>query len=681
MSIKVKCPNCTKTLTVPEAARGKAVKCPGCDNKVAVPADGDGAGGGGKAAAKKKPGKKAGPIEDESGFSGLDLRKVADQEANVCPKCGYDLDLAGEEDEEITECPKCGWDVAEGGLGEKARKKQLKGPDPDKFYPGLWKNSWAFVSINLMLAIRTFLYVAMASVICFVSTFLYLYISMWPPRLLFFGPLAVVAALMIPGWFWFLDTEVIKLTLERKDRFKRVNFDFFAAAALGVKFVVWNVVFAGPLLLIPGVVSWALCQYGGMPVWVAAIILGICYLPILGLWPVTLTHMTMPIQAPGWMFWKVVPIGLKCIKPLTLWLMLFGLTNLPVALIMGLTLFFTGSNLWSFGSILESNSTIARVQANFDYYGSAKKKPKDLVDPKSLTELKIASPITIGTWRKQEQDIVQIGDVLFSYSDKEGNQNFKSRVYGTLETRSAPDNQQVAENTSLGTIALHKLDANHYIAVGATVFAWIVCVVIMALTCMFNMRANGYFAYYFRERLDLQVLLKEYKYVATISREKDEHKVKTTEQDVAQAVANTLVITLIGLIFGMLSGALSDLGIVKGIVWGLFVGGDLAAGAAGIGMLVAAFNVSPVWGLLIFFSGFMCGIPHIIFLIKEWNDARLHFFQGIMGTIIVVLMIPIMFITGVFSPPGRNAGGGNQPNQVAPEMPAAGPGGDAKDGG
>src|SRR6478609_862055 len=113
MSIKVKCPNCTKTLTVPEAARGKAVKCPGCDNKVAIPADGDG--GAGKPPAKKKSAKKAGPIEDESGFSGLDLRRVADREANVCPKCGYDLDLAGDEEEEITECPQCGWDVAEGG--------------------------------------------------------------------------------------------------------------------------------------------------------------------------------------------------------------------------------------------------------------------------------------------------------------------------------------------------------------------------------------------------------------------------------------------------------------------------------------------------------------------------------------------------------------------------------------
>lgn len=679
MSIKVKCPNCTKTLTVPEAARGKAVKCPGCDNKVAVPANGDG--GGGKPAAKKKAGKKAGPIEDESGFSGLDLRRVADHEANVCPKCGYDLDLAGDEEEEVTECPQCGWDVAEGGLGEKARKKQLKGPDPDKFYPGLWKNSWAFVGINLMLAIRTFLYVAMASVIFFVSTFLYLYISMWPPRMFFFGPLSVVAALMIPGWFWFLDTEVIKLTLERRDRFKRINFDFFAAAALGVKFVVWNVIFAGPLLLIPGVVCWALCQYGGLPVWAAGLILGACYLPILALWPVALTHMTMPIQGPGWMFWKVVPIGLKCIKPLTWWLTLFCFTNLPVALIMGAVLFFTGPNLWSFGQILESNSAIARAQANYDYYGSAKNKPKDLVDPKWLTDLTLLEPITIGSWRKKEQDIVNIGDVLFTYSDKDSNKDYKSRVYGTLETRSAGDGQQVAEKTSTGTIALHKLDSSHYIAVAAFVFSWIICVVILALTCQFNMRTNGYFAYYFRERLDLQVLLKEYKYVATISREKEE-KHKTTEQVFAQAVANTLVITLIGLIFGMLIGAMGDLGIVKGIVWGLLIGGELAAGGAGIGMLVAAFNVSPVWGLLIFFSGFMCGIPHIMFLIKEWDDARLHFFQWIMSMIVVAIMIPIMLISGINLPWfGGGAGAGNQPAQVAPDVPARDFGGDAKGGG
>src|SRR5262249_16646027 len=157
--------------------------------------------------------------------------------------------------------------------------------------------------------------------------------------------------------------------------------------------------------------------------------------------------------------------------------------------------------------------------------------------------------------------------------------------------------KDLVDPKSLGEI--QKVEARHYIAIGATEFAWLISIVIMALTCQFNMRTNGYFAYYFRERLDLQVLLKEYKYVATISREKDEHQVKPTEQMAAQAAANTLVITLIGLIFGMLSGALSDMGIVKGIVWGLFVGGDLAVGGAGVGMLVAAFNVSPVWGLLI----------------------------------------------------------------------------------
>src|SRR5262249_5513219 len=123
MSIKVKCPGCTKTLTVPDAARGKAVKCPACETRVPIPADEAEPVAATKSAKSKKPSKKAAPIEDESGFGQLDLRKVEDREADVCPKCGYDLSLVHEEDEDVTECPQCGWDVAAGGLGEKAKKR------------------------------------------------------------------------------------------------------------------------------------------------------------------------------------------------------------------------------------------------------------------------------------------------------------------------------------------------------------------------------------------------------------------------------------------------------------------------------------------------------------------------------------------------------------------------------
>lgn len=282
MSLKVKCPGCTKMLTVPDAARGKAIKCPNCEVRVPVPSGEEEAPAASSAKAKK-PVKSAKPVEDESGLAKLDLRKAADHEASVCPKCGYDMDLVNtDEDSEVTECPQCGWDVAEGGLGEKARKKALKGPDPDKFYQGLWRNSWKFVKENYFLAFRTYGYTMAASLIMFFSIFMYLWISMWPPRL-FFAFVATIAAMVIPGWFWYLDTEVIKLTLERRDKFKRLNFDFFLASALGVKFFVWNIVFAGPLLLIPGLIGGALWWFAGVPLWVGAIILAVCYIPIFGL--------------------------------------------------------------------------------------------------------------------------------------------------------------------------------------------------------------------------------------------------------------------------------------------------------------------------------------------------------------------------------------------------------------
>lgn len=586
MSVKVKCTGCTKVLTVPDAARGKAVKCPNCQTRIAVP-DGDeeeaaAAPRAAKAKAKTKS-KKSGPVDEEAGLAGLDLRKAVDHEARLCPKCGYDMDLLGDdEDEEITECPQCGWDVAEGGLGEKARKKQLKGPDPDKFYPGLWRNSWRFVGTNLMLVIRTFLYIGLASLILFLSAFMYLYNSMWPPRY-FFALLGFVSAMVIPGWIWHLDTEVIKLTLERKDTFKRLNFDFFQASARGVEFVIWNIVFAGPLLLAPAIIVWV--QYHNLGLLYGGLILALCYVPIFVMWPVVLTHMTMPVSKPGWMFWKVIPMAQRCFKPLFVWFLLFLVTSLPVLLIGGLTAFFTAKNITEYAQILDQQAEVNRVTTIWKSFEGVKNKPEDLVDPSKLK---------------------------------------------------TPPN----------------LEARHYISLGVAAFSWFVCAVIVSITGLFNMRTNGYFAYYFRERIDVILLKKEYKYVASLPREDQKHKRKEIPQVLAEAALATLVITLIGLIGGMLYGALTDLGVMKGLAWGLYYGGALSAGGANIGMIIAAFQVSPVWGLLIFFSPCMLGIPWIMFLVQEWEDARQHFFQWVMGTLVMLIMLPILIMMGAWFPLG-----------------------------
>jgi len=353
MAVKVKCTGCQKVLTAPDEARGKAIKCPNCQTRVSVPAA-DAA-----PAKKKKSAAAASAAPDsESAIASLDLRSLEDKEARICPKCGYDM---SHYDEETTECPKCGYDTAAGGLGEKARKKQLKGPDPDKFYAGMWKGCWKFVGVNQALAWRTILYTLIFSVLMFGSLFLYLYISPVPPRA-FFALCAVVSAMMIPGWLWFLDEQIVANTLMRKDKLKRINLDIFLCAALGVKSVMWHVLFAGPLLAIPALVGWALVQFGGLPTFVPPIVVGVCYLPVLSMLPIVIGHMVMPVQTPGWMFWKVIPAWLRVLKPCLLWLMLLLFTNLPAIACLSVIGAVSGPSLQQIAQQMDHNAAIARAK-------------------------------------------------------------------------------------------------------------------------------------------------------------------------------------------------------------------------------------------------------------------------------------------------------------------------------
>ncbi|MDX1969518.1 MAG: hypothetical protein SFV23_20255 [Planctomycetaceae bacterium] len=308
MSVKVRCTGCDKVLTAPDSARGKAIKCPACDTKVRVPA--------GEEKPKKKRAEE--PADSEDALATLDLRNVEDHEARICGKCGYDMQHM---DEEETECPKCGYDSSRGGLGEKAQKKRLKGPDPDKFYSGLWKANWKFVIKNQGLAWRTIAYVIVASMLMFLCAFLYLYVPQWPPRI-FFAMCGFVSAMMIPGWLWFLDEQVVTATLQKKDVLKRVNFDFFLCSALGMKFIAWNVVFALPIVLIPALVGYAMNEVGGLPWQLAAIPILVGYLPVFAMLPICVGHFVMPVPTPGWLVWKVFPAWLRTLKPTLIWLML-----------------------------------------------------------------------------------------------------------------------------------------------------------------------------------------------------------------------------------------------------------------------------------------------------------------------------------------------------------------------
>jgi len=374
MAVKVRCPGCQKVLTAPDEARGKAIKCPSCTTRVPIPA-----GGGGAA----KVVKKKAPADDESAIASLDLRNLEDTEARICPKCGFDMQF---QDEDETECPKCGYDSASGGLGEKARKKRLKGPDPDKFYEGFWKKNWRFVFKNQGLAWRTMAYVLIASLIMFGCGFLYLYIPMWPPRV-FFGFCTLVAGMMIPGWLWFLDEQVIVGTLTKKEKLKRINFDFFLCSALGIKWVAWHAAFASLVLAVPALLGYVLTQFGGMPDFVLWICIGVGYLPVLAMLPIVMGHMVMPVQAPGWMVWKVFPAWIKTLKPTLLWLFLTLFLHLPVFGLLATIGIVSGNDLARIARQMDENS--ATYRARLAAENAPKKKAAELAaqpDPVAARE-------------------------------------------------------------------------------------------------------------------------------------------------------------------------------------------------------------------------------------------------------------------------------------------------------
>lgn len=375
MAVKVRCPDCEKVLNVPDAARGKSVKCPACNGKVSVPGEKPSA----KPAAKPKS-KSAAP-DSESSLKTLDLRNAEDFDARICPKCGYDM---GHLDEESTECPKCGVDIETGGLGEKARKKALKGPDPDKFFETMWGGQWKFVFKHHSLAWRTVLYVWLASMLMFTMLWCFYRIPQWPPRI-FFALMTGVCAMMIPGWLWFLDGEIVKGTLERKEKLKRINMDFFLCSALGVKWVLWHVCVGLPVLIIPCGLAWFLVSMSGMPTYVGAIIVAVGYLPLLPLMGVAMGHMVMPQPEPGFMIWKLIPGVLKSFKACFLWSFLVVMLHLPAIGCITAAGVLYGEQLSTLSANMVENGAIYRAKYAAEN-ASKQHKEKLMADPRVAKE-------------------------------------------------------------------------------------------------------------------------------------------------------------------------------------------------------------------------------------------------------------------------------------------------------
>lgn len=590
MPVKVKCPNCEKALSAPDAARGKAIKCPECQTRIAIPEEEASSRPASKAATTKSKVKKAAkPIDSESALATFDMRRAEDTEARVCPKCGHDMQY---QDEEDTECPKCGYDAEAGGMGARARKKAMKGPDPADFYPGLFKQSWKFVGKNQLLAWRTVAYTLVCLAISGFCAFMYLWVSAWPPRA-FLGLCFTVSFLVIPGWMWFLDTEVIKLTLERKDKFRKLNFDFFLASAMGLAFVFWCVAVALPLVALPAGIGWLMVQFGGMPQIVLPIFAGLGVIPAVWMLPVVMSHMSMPVQYKGWMIWKVVPLAFRNFKPLTMWFMLFIATNiLNIAGVVVIAAVF-GNEIQAIVQRMEFNAQINRAKAELVENPNAQKKGKKPPDPNS--------PEAIQRRNTEEKARTEFLSVTFI--------------------------PLIAPAVILALMAV----ANGF-------------------TSMFNMRTNGQFTFYNKGSLEMIDRAKEYKYVARERRDKDEddYKPKTTSQALVEAFVFLLVFDLLGVVGGMVYGAaFSSDGVVLGILRGLLIAHSLANVSIWFQCLQVAFTDSIKWGLITLLVPLDIGF--YIFCFQDFEQRNVYFFKRLLGTVLGVIIMIVVVVAGVLT--------------------------------
>ena len=378
MPVKVRCPQCEKVLNVPDAARGKSVKCPACETRVPVPAAAAKAAGTKTSAAP--PTRKRKTAEDDDFLSGLDLSRAEDNSVQLCPKCG------AERDEDALECPECGIDFSTGGLGRKAQKAKRKDGDRDFFMENAWRDPWKFTLKNKGLVIRTAIYLSIGYLLSLSLLWLMFWCYNLPPKA-FSAFLASVAMLMMPGWLWFLTIEIIQGTLEKKDKLKRIHFDFFLCAATGLKAIAWQFVFFLPTSLIGGICLFAF-GLGGNPLvgWIVYWLLQAMLLPLV---PIVMVHMAMPVSGKAWLSPLMIPILFKNLAPTLYVCVIFFVTNLAVIGGMTAVGLIYGSDVGKFVETLDARAEFQRLAEEKE----ATKNSNKVVIPQLVPEVPAEIPV------------------------------------------------------------------------------------------------------------------------------------------------------------------------------------------------------------------------------------------------------------------------------------------------
>ncbi len=314
MAIKFRCSECGHGIKAPDKAAGRGIKCPQCSAKVRVPS--------GKPR-KRAPKKKEPSSEDSAEFlANLDMDRIAEADVELCQKC------AAEIPEDETACPECGFDPADLTVAGRRRKKMAsKGIDPATYYERVWKEPFSYALAHIGLVFKTGAILSFFFLLAALCGYFLIWVATTPPTA--FWVLVTTVSLMIPfGWLLTVHREVIQLTLERKDKIKKIRFDFALCGMNGIKFFAWVVVFGLPFWILFGGLGVLLDFSGiamGLPIGA-----GMALLAILILTPQAMSHLAMPVESPGWLVHKIIPTLRISFMPGVMWTLLFLLINLPV---------------------------------------------------------------------------------------------------------------------------------------------------------------------------------------------------------------------------------------------------------------------------------------------------------------------------------------------------------------
>lgn len=314
MAIKFRCSECKHGIKAPDKAAGRGVKCPQCGTKVRVPSG----------TRKKKVQKQEEPSSGDSAefLANLDMDRLGHSDVELCQKC------AAEIPEEETACPDCGFDPEElTVVGRKRKKMAAKGIDPATYYEKVWKSPFSFALFHKGLIFKTGMIFTFFFLLAALCSYFLIWVATVPPFA--FWLLVTVVSLLIPlGWLLTVHTEIIRLTLRRKDKIKKIRFDFAMCGMNGIKVLAWIVVFGMPFWILFGGLG-ILLDYSGIPNGFA-IGTAMALIPILCLTPQAMSHLAMPVEQPGWFAHKLIPTLGISFFPGLMWALLFIVINLPV---------------------------------------------------------------------------------------------------------------------------------------------------------------------------------------------------------------------------------------------------------------------------------------------------------------------------------------------------------------